>query len=164
MKMITRKLALEVFSIYKILKLSEADIENFIFADYCDKETGEPIEYNTIYDENIQEFLFNLHTDIILYGVSNEYLQFFLKKIFDFESDIIVTGKEPDLYKCPCCEYLTLPARGQYDVCPVCFWEDDGKSEDSLYSYSSVNNSSLNSYRLNKLPSFLKNEIYYRKK
>lgn len=27
---------------------------------------------------------------------------------------------------CPCCEYLTLPDRNQYDICPVCFWEDDG--------------------------------------
>lgn len=28
-------------------------------------------------------------------------------------------------YKCPCCGYLTLEAMGDYDICPVCFWEDD---------------------------------------
>lgn len=28
-------------------------------------------------------------------------------------------------YKCPCCEYFTLGEEGSYDVCPVCFWEDD---------------------------------------
>jgi hypothetical protein len=27
---------------------------------------------------------------------------------------------------CPCCGYLTLCARSQYDICPGCFWEDDG--------------------------------------
>ena len=29
-------------------------------------------------------------------------------------------------YPCPCCGYKTLPGRGDYDVCPVCWWEDDG--------------------------------------
>ena len=25
--------------------------------------------------------------------------------------------------KCQCCGYLTIS--GKYDICPVCFWEDD---------------------------------------
>jgi hypothetical protein len=31
-------------------------------------------------------------------------------------------------YTCPCCGYKTLEAQppGNYDLCPVCFWEDDG--------------------------------------
>jgi hypothetical protein len=31
-------------------------------------------------------------------------------------------------YACPCCGYLTLGEKppGTYDICPVCFWEDDG--------------------------------------
>ncbi len=28
-------------------------------------------------------------------------------------------------FECPCCGYLTLDERGTYDICPVCFWEDD---------------------------------------
>lgn len=28
-------------------------------------------------------------------------------------------------YKCLCCGYQTLDTRGEYDICPVCFWEDD---------------------------------------
>ncbi len=28
-------------------------------------------------------------------------------------------------YACLCCGYLTLDERGEYDICPVCFWEDD---------------------------------------
>jgi len=31
-------------------------------------------------------------------------------------------------FTCPCCSYMTLshPQRGSYDICEVCFWEDDG--------------------------------------
>ncbi len=32
-------------------------------------------------------------------------------------------------YRCPCCGYHTLSERGGYDICPVCFWEDDGQDE-----------------------------------
>lgn len=30
-------------------------------------------------------------------------------------------------YPCPCCGYLTYLGEpgGSYDICPVCFWEDD---------------------------------------
>lgn len=33
-----------------------------------------------------------------------------------------------DTYKqpCDCCDYITLPERGEYLICPICFWEDDG--------------------------------------
>jgi len=32
-------------------------------------------------------------------------------------------------YRCPCCGYKTLLGRGHYEVCQVCFWEDDGQDE-----------------------------------
>ena len=30
-------------------------------------------------------------------------------------------------YACPCCRHLTLSEAppGTYEICPVCFWEDD---------------------------------------
>jgi rubredoxin len=30
-------------------------------------------------------------------------------------------------YRCPCCGYFTLKQQppGTFDICPVCFWEDD---------------------------------------
>ena len=34
------------------------------------------------------------------------------------------------MFACPCCGYLTLPVRGDFELCPVCFWEDDGQSDD----------------------------------
>jgi Cysteine-rich CPCC len=32
-------------------------------------------------------------------------------------------------YHCPCCLYPTLPMRGGFEVCPVCYWEDDGQDD-----------------------------------
>ena len=31
---------------------------------------------------------------------------------------------------CPCCGYRTLVERAAFEVCPVCFWEDDGQDDD----------------------------------
>jgi len=31
--------------------------------------------------------------------------------------------------RCPCCGNLTLGERGGFDICPVCFWEDDGQDD-----------------------------------
>ena len=36
------------------------------------------------------------------------------------------TEKQPT-YRCPCCGHLTLCGRAGYEICPVCFWEDDGQ-------------------------------------
>jgi Cysteine-rich CPCC len=30
------------------------------------------------------------------------------------------------VHPCPCCGYRTLPGRDLYDLCPVCWWEDEG--------------------------------------
>jgi Cysteine-rich CPCC len=36
------------------------------------------------------------------------------------------TSKEKS-FQCPCCGFKTLYGRGQEEICPVCFWEDDGQ-------------------------------------
>ena len=28
---------------------------------------------------------------------------------------------------CPCCGYETIDGRGNYDICTICWWEDDGQ-------------------------------------
>ena len=35
-------------------------------------------------------------------------------------------------YRCPCCRALTLHGRGGFEMCPVCWWEDDGQDEHDL--------------------------------
>ncbi|MBP5262778.1 MAG: hypothetical protein J6Z33_00230 [Lachnospiraceae bacterium] len=32
-------------------------------------------------------------------------------------------------FRCPCCGYYTLEEVGTYEVCPVCYWEDDPVQE-----------------------------------
>lgn len=54
------------------------------------------------------------------------------------------------MYACPCCRFLTLPYRGQYDICPVCFWEDEGVLNDANPDDTSgPNHISLNEARKN---------------
>jgi hypothetical protein len=33
------------------------------------------------------------------------------------------------VYRCPCCGYRTLSERGGFEICSVCFWEDDGQDD-----------------------------------
>jgi hypothetical protein len=33
-------------------------------------------------------------------------------------------------FACPCCGHLTLNELGANDICPVCFWEDDGQADE----------------------------------
>lgn len=32
-------------------------------------------------------------------------------------------------FQCPCCHHWTLFEPARYDICPVCFWEDDGQGD-----------------------------------
>ncbi|RSM81419.1 hypothetical protein DL991_07770 [Amycolatopsis sp. WAC 01375] len=38
-------------------------------------------------------------------------------------------GPGGGVHACPCCGYLTVGERGVYEICPVCFWEDDGQDD-----------------------------------
>lgn len=54
-------------------------------------------------------------------------------------------------YKCPCCGYFTFESKpdGNYDICPVCFWEDDPMAYDDPYEECSCNKVSLNQAKHN---------------
>lgn len=36
-------------------------------------------------------------------------------------------------YTCPCCGYKTIDNNGNYDICQICFWEDDPFQEMNVY-------------------------------
>ena len=57
--------------------------------------------------------------------------------------------EDSEKFKCPCCGYYTLPGAGAYDVCPVCFWEDDPVQEDDPDYAGGANDLSLNECRKN---------------
>ena len=42
---------------------------------------------------------------------------------------VLKPSEEAKTYRCPCCNYKTLCGRGGYEICPVCFWEDDGQDQ-----------------------------------
>ena len=33
------------------------------------------------------------------------------------------------MYRCPCCGFKTLAALGSFEICKVCYWEDDGQDD-----------------------------------
>ena len=60
-------------------------------------------------------------------GVRNDYLANRLESLgHELES---IEGDVEMLETCPCCEFRTLSERGGYEICPVCFWEDDGSQD-----------------------------------
>ena len=52
---------------------------------------------------------------------------------------------------CPCCGFLTLENEppGTYDICPVCFWEDDPLQFDDAECAGGANGVSLTEARHN---------------
>lgn len=53
-------------------------------------------------------------------------------------------------YRCPCCDSLTLDSKpGCFDICPVCYWEDDNIQRDDPDYTGGANDISLNEARKN---------------
>ncbi|MBV1909330.1 MAG: hypothetical protein KUG78_08405 [Kangiellaceae bacterium] len=67
-------------------------------------------------------------------------------------------NKEPEWYEpenatpreqCPCCDYISLAERGNYLICLICFWEDDGGDVCELDYPSGPNHMTLREGRAN---------------
>jgi hypothetical protein len=58
------------------------------------------------------------------YGVLNSYiLQALRERAIPVDA---ISGDPEPMFPCPCCGYVAIPRRGEYDICPVCLWEDEG--------------------------------------
>lgn len=77
-------------------------------------------------------------------GVLNTYLSSQIAALGHREA---VDGEVEELAACPCCGYRTLHERGTYEICCVCFWEDDGTTV--LDRVSGPNHMTLREARLN---------------
>lgn len=55
--------------------------------------------------------------------------------------DVYDDGQPPPVPKCHCvcCGYLTIVRRFWYEICPVCFWQDDGHDEHNAQERSAWN-------------------------
>lgn len=78
---------------------------------------GEPLEspQSEIYDPVLMMWLKNG-----LYSVTNE----FLCQKLNVDS---IKGNPIELQSCPCCGFKTIGERGNYEICTVCWWEDNGQ-------------------------------------
>ncbi|MBC8140388.1 MAG: hypothetical protein H7Y38_02975 [Armatimonadetes bacterium] len=45
------------------------------------------------------------------------------------ENNSVQLESAEQLHRCPCCGYKTLSVRGWFEICEVCFWEDDGQDD-----------------------------------
>lgn len=52
----------------------------------------------------------------------------------------LTDGHTARMHPCPCCGYRTLESRFDYELCPVCWWEDDGAQP---WEVSGPNNQTL---------------------
>ncbi len=141
--------------------ISDADFDSFLLDFWCLDEEDEEFH---ILSKDLQIELISFETPpkynnkekykpIVLLaledelkGVSNAYLRERLIEIFE-DNTIEVNGPIEKMYPCPCCSFLTLSGRGDYEICPVCFWEDDGS--DDIGSYSPCNHMFLKDGRSN---------------
>jgi hypothetical protein len=78
------------------------------------------------------------------FGVINPYLERRLADLGRFEA---VEDREEELEICRCCGYRSLRERGGYEICQVCFWEDDGTTNPE--SISAPNHMTLREARRN---------------
>ena len=63
---------------------------------------------------------------------------------------ILKKRDEPKKYKCPCCGYFTFEKKERrYDICPVCFWEDDPEQFKNPLLHGGANHVSLTEARVN---------------
>ncbi len=51
----------------------------------------------------------------------------FVDEGFDYLINAYGPHLEDGYYHCPCCGFPTLHSRGSFDVCAICYWEDDGQ-------------------------------------
>lgn len=133
-KVIKRDMALDILTFNDLIKLDESDRENILIELNIENDKFKDIN-SSDFNKEISEFL-----KLNYQGVKNEYLSNKINEIFKIEVNII--GDVEDLDACPCCNYKTLSVRGQYDICRVCFWEDDSIKKE-LSRYSSVNRMTL---------------------
>jgi hypothetical protein len=76
-------------------------------------------------------------------GVVNAYLE---KRLAQFGQNAKVEGEVEALSPCDCCGYRAIEDAG-WDICPVCFWENDGTADPD--SVSGCNHLTLGEARAN---------------
>ena len=56
-------------------------------------------------------------------------VRWFDRYVLALKNSVLKQRKPGTAHACPCCRFLTLGERGGFEICPVCFWEDDGQDD-----------------------------------
>ncbi|RFS21198.1 hypothetical protein DVR12_17850 [Chitinophaga silvatica] len=116
-------------------------VKEILFYDETPEEEVKQVDsLSEIFNHKIVDYLIKK-----LLCATNEYIEDELKTLYN--KNYMVVG-EPILYdKCECCGYRTIEAHIGWDICPNCYWEDDGIKE--LNKHSPVNRMTLQQGRDN---------------
>ena len=168
MKSITRAEAIRLIAVHdlkglssderadELYELSATDWEDDPYWQQLPKSLRREIEegeFNDIDDPSHARFDQALMISMCAnYGLAtNAYLLKMVKQLNDKVCKI--TGVSQSGISCPCCGLQTLEEREMYQICSVCWWEDDGQDNDDAHidAAGGPNKVSLTQGRINYL-------------
>ena len=127
-----RSEALRAFGSKRMINLSKSERKNIVL-----ELLNEDDSFNNFMSNDYDDAIINFLIETELVGVSNEYLG---NRLSDMNHESIkVVGAIEELYPCVICNFRTLNTKGEYEICRVCFWEDDGSSVDDYSNVNSLN-------------------------
>jgi len=130
-----RQQAIEKYSQIKLTELSQKEraeqLEVMTLEDWSDIEEWNSLPKSVQKEfedgEEIQNPELEKYDSVLmiwlkysLQSISNK----FLCQKLDIEN---IIGEPIELESCPCCGFKTIGERGNYEICTVCWWEDDGQ-------------------------------------
>lgn len=76
-----------------------------------------------------------------------------MKEIIEMKKLILnyLQENKINLFSCPCCWFPTLYKRNVYDICCICWWEDDGQDEHNKHDVLGWPNWTLSLYQAQKI-------------
>lgn len=104
---------------------------------------------------SIEDYEESKYDPILLMAMKNNYSlatnKYILKLVkFLYPQASSIDGKAEAGFPCPCCGYNTLASLGDYDICAICWWEDDSQDNHNAHlALGGPNRVSLLSARLN---------------
>ncbi len=129
MLQLQRKEAIELLSFVRMFALSDETRLSTVEDALAEAEVSEATD--DVRNRYLRQYL---QEELEL--VTNNYLEQSLRSA---GYEVSIFDLEPLLHACPICSFETLEKRGEYFICDVCFWEDDGISELEPERYSGAN-------------------------
>ena len=117
-------------SFIKLINLPEKERKYIIECALAEKELAEKDEKEEDKNKYARKFIEYRFT-----SYTNAYLRLFLSN--HLRAVFEIKGKRKTLYICECCGYKVLTLPGEWDICKVCFWENDGSAKDESIISSS---------------------------